>query len=95
MAMRLKPQLVLKTRHADKFQMSLSSHLLDNVPALFARHGLLILRSDPFNLSAVGGFAVAGIACDHAIFVQEMQVLMLALASPLRFHLECPVLDFI
>jgi hypothetical protein len=42
---------------------------------------LRVLGSDAFDMSAVGGFAVAGITSNHAIFIQKVQVLTLALSS--------------
>ncbi len=54
--------------------MPLSLCLSDNVQAFSAGHRLRILCSDTLNLRAVSGLAVAGIAGDHAIFIQEVQV---------------------
>jgi len=53
--------------------------------ALPASHGRRILGGDAFNPGAVGGFAIAGIAGDHAVGVQEVQVLMLALEAASHF----------
>ncbi len=41
----------------------------DNSPALFASYGLRILCCNALNLGAMGGFTVAGIACDHTIII--------------------------
>jgi hypothetical protein len=42
---------------------------------------LRVLGSGAFDISAVGGFAVAEITGNHAVFIQKVQVLPLALSS--------------
>jgi hypothetical protein len=42
---------------------------------------LRVLSSDAFDISAVGGFAIAGITGNHAVFIQKVQGLTLALSS--------------
>jgi hypothetical protein len=58
-------------------------------PALFTGHGLRVLGSDAFNLGAVSGFAIPGITGDHAILVQKVQVLALALSSTSLRDFRC------
>jgi hypothetical protein len=48
-------------------------HFSDNCAAFFASHGLWILRRDAFHLGAMSGFAIAWIACNHAVIIQEME----------------------
>ena len=54
--------------------------------AIPAGHGLRILGGDAFNQGTVGGFAIAGIAGDHAVLVQEVPVLLLAFKSASHFR---------
>jgi hypothetical protein len=49
--------------------------------ALPASHGLPVLGRDAFDPGAVGGLAIARIAGHHAILVQEVEVLTLALQA--------------
>jgi len=65
--------------------MSPSPRLSHNVPVLLAGPGLRILRSDVLNLGAVSGFTVSGIAGDHAVFVQKMQVSIMTLSRQCAF----------
>jgi hypothetical protein len=52
--------------------MPVSPHRVDNVQTLLAGHGLRILCRNAFNLSAVSGFTVAGIAGNHTVLIQKM-----------------------
>jgi hypothetical protein len=49
--------------------------------ALFTGHGSGIVGSDAFNFGPMSGFTVAGITGDHAILVQEVQILIQTLYS--------------
>ena len=53
---------------------------------LFTGHSLRVPASDAFDIGAVSGFAIPGITGDHAILVQKVQILILALSSISGLH---------
>ena len=58
--------------------------------ALFTGHGLRVPGSDAFDRCTVSGFSIPGITGDHAILVQEVQVLILAPSSISGLHFGWP-----
>ena len=61
--------------------MSQASGLSDNDPALLAGDSLQVLGRNPLDLGPVGRLTVAGIARNHAILAQEVQVALRTASS--------------